>query len=382
MMGRAYLFNPENDIALASNVDHYTAPPHIRRLREDLAVLPMWIAEPGSRIIAPDDGARFIEKQADCLDSLADIGIYGNEPLKPTPWGWSRAVRDEFGRMGLDCRVDDTLLSTLRNLSNRKTSIDLLSKLYENGIDVPSMPRICRSTEEAEDAVRSLGDAVLKMPWSSSGRGVARVKDCDFGMYENWTAGVVRRQGAVVCEAYLDKVQDFAMEYRACGGRVEFCGYSVFFNDRRMSYDHALVASTELLRSRLLEYMDTTALDRLRESVAQSLAGLLPEAYDGYAGVDMMVYRKPDGTMAVNPCVEMNLRTTMGVVSVCLGDRVLQPGREGVMRVLYHKDTSSLADFVATLRQPEFCNGLLSGGSLLLSPVMESTRYTATLTVV
>ena len=382
MMKRVYLFNPENDMALAANVDRYTAPPRIRALRDNLAILPMWIAEPGSRIIAPDGDASLIEKYIKHLDALDDIDIYGGQQMKPTPWGWSRPVRHEFERLGLDCDADDVLMEKLKYLSNRETSIELLKRLDAKGIDTPLLPRMCFSVAEAKDAVHSFGDAVLKMPWSSSGRGIVRIADGDFRVYENWTAGAVRRQGSVVCEAYLDKVQDFAMEYRARCGKVEFCGYSVFFNDKRLSYDHALVATTGRLRRCLLEYMDASTLDRLQTAVAQSLSELIPEAYDGYVGVDMMVYRKPDGSMAVNPCVEMNLRTTMGVVSACLGDRVLQPGLEGVMQVLYHKDTDALSDFMASVRPPLFDGGYLVGGTLLLAPVCLSSSYTATLTVV
>lgn len=80
-----------------------------------------------------------------------------------------------------------------------------------------------------------------------------------------------------------------------------------------------------------------------------------------------MVYRKSGGALAVNPCVEVNLRTTMGVVSSALGDNVVHSGCEGVMRVLYHKDKAALEQFKSTLQPPRFSDRRLSGGTLLLA---------------
>ena len=212
-MPLTYLFNPENDLALAADVDRYTAPAPIRRLRADLALLPMWIASPGSRIIAPADGAEFLDFCKSVIDGLNGIGIYDGEPSQAMPWGWSRSVRNELLRAGVECKADDAMLSQLRRLSSRQTTVDVLQQLDAKGVDIPAMPKVCHSLAEAAAAVEEFDAAVLKMPWSSSGRGVARVDNTVFPTYENWVSGIVRRQGFVVCEPYLDKLQDFAMEF-------------------------------------------------------------------------------------------------------------------------------------------------------------------------
>ncbi len=381
-MPLTYLFNPENDLALAADVDRYTAPAPIRRLRADLALLPMWIAFPGSRIIAPADDAEFLDFCKSVIDGLDGIGIYDGEPSQAMPWGWSRSVRNELLRAGVECKADDAMLSQLRRLSSRQTTVGVLQRLDAKGVDIPAMPKVCHSLAEAAAAVEEFDAAVLKMPWSSSGRGVARVDNTVFPTYENWVSGIVRRQGFVVCEPYLDKLQDFAMEFYVEGGQAAFKGYSVFFNNQQMSYDHAVVASTAELRRRLLMFVDASTLDIVQTAVTECLEELLPESYSGYVGVDMMVYRKSGGALAVNPCVEVNLRTTMGVVSSALGDNVVHSGCEGVMRVLYHKDKAALEQFKSTLQPPRFSDRRLSGGTLLLAPITSESRYTATLTIV
>ena len=43
--------------------------------------------------------------------------------------------------------------------------------------------------------------------------------------------------------------------------------------------------------------------------------------YDGYLGIDMMLYWDENGKIALNPCVEVNLRMTMGMVTAAMGSR-------------------------------------------------------------
>ncbi len=383
MGGNVLLFNPENDLALAADVDHYTAPTLARKLRSDLALLPMWIACAGSRIVAPatEENETFILQNTANLKGLADIGICKGESLAPMPWGWSRSVRNEFRRMGVESHADDAFLERLRQLSSRKTTVDMLTMLDHHGIPVPPMPRLCLSVDEVEQKVHEFGDVVMKMPWSSSGRGVCRASAKEFSHYYDWALGAIRKQGALLCEAFLDKVQDFAMEFRVAQGKAEFFGYSVFFNTPQMSYDHAVVASTATLRKRLAALVGEPMLDAVQQAAAQSLERILPPEYDGYVGVDMMVYRDADGALRVNPCVEVNLRTTMGVVSAALGNRIVHPEKEASMSVLYHRDAYALKRFVATLQPPMFTDGMLTGGTLMLAPINADSRYTATLTV-
>ena len=48
-----YLFNPDSDLALANNEANYIAPASARRMAQDMALLPIWYAAPGSAVLAP-----------------------------------------------------------------------------------------------------------------------------------------------------------------------------------------------------------------------------------------------------------------------------------------------------------------------------------------
>lgn len=47
-----HLFNPENDLALANFGINYTPPASAVKIADDLAILPMWYAPEGAKVIA------------------------------------------------------------------------------------------------------------------------------------------------------------------------------------------------------------------------------------------------------------------------------------------------------------------------------------------
>ena len=51
-MEALYLFNPENDMALACGDPYYMAPASARRMAAELSVLPAWYAEQGRNCMA------------------------------------------------------------------------------------------------------------------------------------------------------------------------------------------------------------------------------------------------------------------------------------------------------------------------------------------
>ena len=56
-----HVFNPEHDIALASNLPNFTAPRAARGLRSDLGYIPVLWAEDGDAVLVDD--AAYAERQ-------------------------------------------------------------------------------------------------------------------------------------------------------------------------------------------------------------------------------------------------------------------------------------------------------------------------------
>ena len=336
IMVDVYLFNPEHDLALAHGTHNYTAPPFARRLRYDLRLLPAWLAPSGSCIAVPGEApleqdSRWL--QAHQLDvtpvPISQIAALGD--CRILPWGWDAALRYQLSQAGVSsvCLPSDDQLEWIRRLSHRRVTIAVNQAL--NGLlDLPPCPVEQTLMDEVNAFMTSHPGCYLKMPWSGSGRGIYRVIDpLEDNHVRHWIEGVLRRQGSLLCEVGLDRVQDFAIECQCRDGRTQLTGYSVFDSDFHSQFGTGRIAPMEELHRYLLGLYP--ALDKAVEAVLAALDGIIAPHYDGPLGVDMMIYRDCGGEMALNPCVEVNLRMTMGMVTAAMGVR---HGLRGVFSIV------------------------------------------------
>ena len=105
-------------------------------------------------------------------------------------------------------------------------------------------------------------------------------------------------------------------------------GYSVFESDFHHQYAGGIVDTRQALHDRIAALYP--ALDDAVTALQQVITALIAPEYDGHLGVDMMLYRRADGTIGLDPCVEVNLRCTMGLVCSVLGER---QGRRGTFHI-------------------------------------------------
>ena len=134
-------------------------------------------------------------------------------------------------------------------------------------------------------------------------------------------------------EPFYEKVKDFAMEFKVEGKDVAFGGYSLFETDARGIYKENFLASDAMIEEMLSGYVSRDVLHAIRKSLLQELSLLLGGNYQGYLGVDMMIVRSDEEKYLVHPCVEVNLRMNMGVVSRLLFDRFMLPEAVGMIMV-------------------------------------------------
>ena len=323
-MKEVYLFNPEHDLALAHGAHNYTAPPFARQLRHDLRLLPAWVAPAGSFVAVPDDapldddrrwlGDHNLDITPVPISEIADLGA-----CHIHPWGWDAALRYQLLQAGVQPEYlpTDEQLDWIRRLSHRRTSIAVHHALGEAYSPCPV--ELTTVDEVIAFATRHPG-CYLKMPWSGSGKGIYRVID---PMGDNhvprWIDGALRRQGSLLCEVGLDRVQDFAIECICRGGSTMFMGYSVFDSDFHSQFGTGRVAPMEELHEMLLGmYPD---LDPVIGQVLMVIGDLIAPHYDGPVGIDMMLYWNENGRIVLNACVEVNLRMTMGMVTAAMGSR-------------------------------------------------------------
>lgn len=325
-MATLHIFNPEHDIALAANLSNFTAPHAGRQLRHDLGYLPAIWAAPGDYVLVEDvEGAQmafsrlmhrpfegFVDKHA-----LARLDIGHVEP-----WGWDLALRSFLLRYGVPSEVvlSEAEIAVIRDLSHRKTAVGLLRQLGLEGTVGESV--VLETPEAVARQVEHWGKVVVKAPWSSSGRGI-RFIDGTLDDYQGrWLRNVLARQGSVVVEPYYNKVKDFAMEFSSDGsGSVTCLGLSLFHTSNG-AYMGNILASEEEKRKMISRYISVDLLDAVQGCICRVLGGVFQGRYQGPFGVDMMIVNgKSDGIFLLHPCVEINLRRTMGHVALALSSQ-------------------------------------------------------------
>lgn len=327
-MGDLHFFNPGNDLALASGQRYYTPPAAAVAMEHAGIWLPLLLGRKGDFVLT--DGMR------DMPEDLRkwDHGMQpwqGEEIEALRPWGWSPWAMEQFARAfrkkgarwhgHFDSDVD---LQRVASLSHRRTSIAL-----HHALSTDLTPVEAFTTDEVKATLRRWGRVVGKSPLSGSGRGVFHGSMHSADAFMRRCATSIARQGSVMIERELDRIAEFAMLFEMRrDNSISFLGYSLF-ETAGDTYTANLLLPDDEIRRRLSDLCpgeNFGELERRMEAAMRHIVGAIP--YDGFFGVDMMIYDN-DGTPAVDTCIEVNMRTTMGVVAWMATRRLLHPDSYG-----------------------------------------------------
>jgi len=360
-----HIFNPEHDIALASDLSNFTAPHAGRQLRHDLGFLPALWANDDDVVLVDDVelAQRSLQRVTHAVEKHLGKGLlrpnclfapFGQkvctiQPQGVNPWGWDKALKTRLSRVGIDKALlpSDEQIDIIRSLSHRRTSAQLLPQLRYEGTIGESFE--CATTDEVEDLQRRYGRLVLKAPWSSSGRGVCFIHDTitDNPHVKGWLRNLLTAQGSVMAEPYYDKVKDFGMEFETTAdGEVRYLGLSLF-HTANGAYTGNILAKESLKNDMISHYVSIDLLEKIQQKICLLSASVFKRQYTGPFGVDMMVCTSPTGgqmtkerQFLLHPCVEINLRRTMGHVALSLTPQLDEIQR--VMRIKYADNTYKL----------------------------------------
>lgn len=358
---KLHIFNPEHDIALAANLSNFTAPHAGRQLRNDLGFLPaLWAQEEDQIMVQHEESA--LKSYRRVCHRLVKLGIITSEIASPhlgmkigewrensdmpkgnngssqfsiQPWGWDRAIRRELERMGVAASLlpTDGQIEQIRQLSHRRSSAQLLPLLQMEGTVGEAFE--CTTVEQVEELFKRYGRLVLKAPWSSSGRGV-RFVTMDNGQWAmgNWVRNILKVQGSIMAEPYYNKVKDFGMEFEAdAEGHIHYLGLSLFHTVNG-AYEGNILATESVKQELISRYIPVCLLDSVKQIITERLN---LDGYVGPFGIDMMIVRPQTSDLRLqallHPCVEINLRRTMGHVALSISPT--DDDIRAVMRVMY-----------------------------------------------
>lgn len=335
-----HIFNPTNDEALASNNRWYTPSRHARQYQVDCELLPIWWANDGDYIIAPNHTDEEIARTAHKANINISRYCPGDAAI-PSPWGWSNDAKRQFADAGLPVEFlpSDEEIESIRSLSHRKLAIDVNKSLTViTGQSAPNRPRLCPDINQID--ICGGDNMLLKRPWSSSGRGTFPTNTLSDIELQRLAGGIIRRQGSVVIEDALDKVMDFSCLFRAEEAAITHQAWSLFHTTGDGRYMGSLVDTQcnimgSLRKSGILYGKHPVDFDMLQRQIITVLSSLISPDYNGWIGVDMLGYRdSKDGHIHIAPCIEVNLRMTMGVVAVILAQKLSPLSSNYILRTM------------------------------------------------
>lgn len=336
-----HLFNPSHDEALAANSPYYYPSTIARRLQTEWGLLPVLWAVPGDSVLVDEATLQSLSDAASpraeaWTEKLSSVRLLTPRQLTPRlwqqvtaimPWGWDPLLRHRLRKCGAPEGLlpTDEALSHIRQLSSRESTVHLLpriaSALQRQGIQAVGETRLVRSIDELHHTLSGWQRVVCKSLWSCSGRGVFVVENhptpSDTGRFQR----LLREQGGVEVQKACDRLFDFALEFSIAGnsGQPEVCylGASAFHTNASGSYAGNIVAPQAHIEQQICATFGTGEawLQSVIEVVKTETSALLAHHYEGPFGVDMMAVRTDSG-VALMPCIELNLRRTMGHVAL------------------------------------------------------------------
>lgn len=308
--------NIGHEVALeAGDALHYTPPRLIRQMRSALWSLPLWAVP-----VWLDGDSWWVHPFSESLSpyltdrELSHIakGDVGDSEL--ILWGHERSLAHSLAKQYGLCGGEacSELPQELMPCWTRAAS----AHFFEKYSSVPWRSRVAMITQVEELAkLLTQGACLVKLPYSSSGRGLWRINQLDCQL-EGTLRKLLQRHGTLLVEPLLDKLQDYGAEYYIDeAGEVQFVGLCAFETDGQGRYLESLCQAPEETLRQLTESLSDP--DELTQALAQHRAYLSREVapyYRGAVGIDLLTYR-PDGVSsrtALHPWVEINLRYTMG----------------------------------------------------------------------
>ncbi|MGM9788556.1 MAG: hypothetical protein ACI3ZF_06640 [Candidatus Cryptobacteroides sp.] len=317
----------------------------------------------GNRNYCPD-----LSSQKFAQDCASIMRFAGSEE-EINVWGWDLVIKHRLLNQGIpeDKLPSDEHIAMIRRLAHRRESmklgIYLSERLNSPYLSYPAQ-RELKSVGELAYFIEEVGDVMVKSPWSSSGKGLrrlyrGRVTENDWGRCRK----VMEKQGSLIAEELQELALNVGIQLRIKEGKASLANYSIF-ETCRCAYKDNLLVSDDYVRRKCAEYLPEGLLDQACGEIIKYLEHSEFRFYSGYLGVDTYICRDREGNYLLRPCVEINLRMTMGIVASRVYRHFAERFEDGkyLMETVYAPSSEELRK-------------KLESASEILTEVNESSRY-------
>jgi hypothetical protein len=401
-----FLFNPTCEYAIANGSPNWQPNRLLQKMESDLSVLPMYFANKSDFVLVDKmPSAEFIDSlqnlnieipnfilKYDAINNQQFLNLPKNKPL---PWGWSPAAHNFLLPFKQSCSAEFRQSPVFnwkpehRQITSRKFAADTLNQLQKSFpvdylLPLELSPKICIAQNDFENAIEDWGKIMIKAPWSSSGRGLQPITKTPVHV-KVWekVMGIVKEQGYALAEPLLNKALDLAFLFELKKGKVQFLGISNFYTNIKGQYEgNWLNGLSPNLDIRIAEFADFVA-GEIREPLINTIEkSEMALFYEGVFGVDALIYFDKNDNLKINPCLEINVRHTMGLLALQV-EKLVQPGKKGMFRTFYQPGVSfyQFKNEMASKFPAVIAEGKLGSGFFPLTDATENTQFGAYLLI-
>lgn len=357
-----FLFNPTCELAVANGSFSYVPPLLLQQMETDLAILPFLMTTKNDFVLSENrPSQKFIEKLVAAgfeVPKFCTLHELENQETNEfgaiLPWGWSTAVHYKLRTLKQKCHPEFRNSPVFKwipehqLLYERATSLNLLEKLLENEppeffIDKRWVGKIITNIEAINLLLQQHGAIVVKAPLSSSGRGIQIIRKKALSRPNSeWISGMLKQQNYVIAEPWIDKLMDVSFQfYTDQKNGLDYLGQTFFETSSNGQYQGSLINPDV---KKLLPDVDISELAKLIRTTEEKLRKALQNSFytryhEGFLGIDGMIFRRGN-KLKIQPCVEVNCRMNMGILSMFCARQLHPNAASGKLRIFYSREQS------------------------------------------
>jgi uncharacterized ferritin-like protein (DUF455 family) len=435
-----HVFNPFVELRI-SRGRSFTPAKHQAALARDLANLPQFLCRQDDVVLVPKRPSlaflnavrqagfslpEFVELKGERIAAASSLRHRKLGGLRPWAWGpdavellqplFANVTGEAFApeqrfNEGL-ARLHSKAWSAqvLRRVIAKRADVDWLSGEQEAGQVAHTLEETLAVVEQIRQSGRH--KVVVKRAYGLAGHDMIRLWEPRvLDKQRRWMERSLEDGHALIVEPWLERMLDFSVQLEMTRDGLKLCGYTGLLNDPRGQFQANWADATATRRipgelpatiiqdhgsqgaspSRRLTPGDLPAAATLcafyQEVFEQLEAELAAAGYRGPLGIDAFFHRASDGAIRLKPIVEINLRHTMGRLTLELMKRVC-PGSVGMFRLLNRamvraQGFSRFVDYAQALaeRTPLRLAGSpvprIQEGALCLNDPVEAQEYLA-----
>jgi hypothetical protein len=374
----------------------YMPPLHLRLFRNDLDTLPAFFGNQNDIILVHKKPDTLFIEYLNALGFNLPIFLSSANELTThhkidtlSPWGWSPAAHKTLSPFSDFLTTEWTKhpmskwTNDIPSLLSRNTTynfIKLLAKINDKSYNLLYIPTSNIKIENLRD-LQTITNHIqppilLKTPWSASGRGLFKIRNLNEQPEENaWLKAKLKQQKALYAEQYLKKILDVSFHFFIEEHKITFMGNTFFETDSKNRFTGCYLRMPEN------PPIDTALIsDACKQSSALLLNGLkllnINSSYQGPLGIDAIFFEKTDNTIKLNPCVEINMRYTMGLLNLFLRKRV-HPEKNGKWNIT----KGEIYNHNELQPQKHLKDGFIFDGNIPLSQPTNQAGYITKMTI-